>query len=586
MADGAGASDRGTSPVVEFRQATDATAQPQRLRLDQLLNELVDRASEVLETQGRLRGLLDAVMFIAEPTSLQAVLHHVVQAACELVDAKYGALGVIDPSGEGLSDFVTAGFTDDEYDAIGDLPRGRGLLGALIHDPHPIRLSRLTDDARSVGFPPRHPAMTSFLGVPLRVGHRVFGNLYLTDKRSGPEFTADDEQLVVALASAAGVMVQNARLREAEHRQQRWAAASAAVATITLRGVAEDDLLRTIAGEARAAADADRCAILLPVDTERLTVVACDDPGGADVTGRLISRTDSLAGKVMATREAIAVDDMTEDPPTWQLAEDSRRLTAAVFAPLTGEGDQEAPAGVLAVAYERGRAWESEELAPIVVFARQAAIALRLSRAQRERSRLAVLEDRDRIARDLHDLVIQRLFATGLTLQSTLRLVEHPDVRQRLLSATDELDATIREVRQAIYQINAEDRPDGLRARIQQVVDELTGPSDVGARVRLSGVLNSIPTGVVTDHFLAALREAVSNVVRHAHASTVEVRVDVSDQLCLEVRDDGIGIEPTVQRRSGLANLASRAAELGGSCEHLPQQPGGTCLRWVVPLPA
>jgi signal transduction histidine kinase len=586
MADRAGEGDDGAPPGVDFRQATDATAQPQRLRLDELLDELVVRAGEVRATQGRLRGLLDAVIFIAQPTSLPSVLHRAVQAACELVDARYGALGVINPSGQGLSDFLTVGLSDEEYDAIGDLPKGLGLLGALIRDPRPIRLSRLSDDSRSVGFPPHHPAMTSFLGVPLRVGHRVYGNLYLTDKRGAAEFSDEDEQLVVALASAAGLMVQNAQLREADHRQQRWAAASAAVAAITLRGVSEADLLHTIAGEARAAAAADSCAILLPFDAESLAVAACDGPGGEDVAGRLIPLGDSMAGRVMATCEAVAVDNLTGDPPTWRLADDSHRLAAAAFAPLTGEGNQVTPAGVLAVAYERGRAWEAEELAPMVAFARQAAIALRLSRAQRERSRLAVLEDRERIARDLHDLVIQRLFATGMTLQSTLRLVDRPDVQQRLVTAMNELDATIREVRQAIFQINAEERPAGLRANIQEIVDEVTGPTDLVTRVQPSGVLNSLPTGAVTDHLLAALREAVTNVVRHSRASTVEVRIAVDDQLVLEVLDDGVGVDPTVRRRSGLANLASRAAELGGSCELLARPGGGTCLRWVVPLSA
>lgn len=566
----------------EFRDATDATAQPSLTRLDDLLAELVERAGDVMATQGRLRGLLDAVIHIAASTSLRAVLVRIVEAASQLVDAEYAALGVLAPGGDHLMDFVTVGVTDEQRRLIGDLPHGRGLLGLLIREPEPIRLADIAADPRSVGFPPDHPPMHRFLGVPVRVRDAVFGNLYLTEKRDGRQFTEEDEHLIVALASAAGIAVQNALLFDDQQRRERWAAATADVTAATLRGVDEQGILELVAERALHASGGDRAAVLLLEGSEQLRIRAASGDGAPVIRGLSVPRGRSLAGRVLDEGRPLLIDGRHQD--THRLSDDDVEFAAWAVTPLAGEDDAEL-SGVLAVGHRTSGPAQPSDLDPMAAFARQAAVALRLSRAQAERDRIAILEDRDRIARDLHDLVIQRLFATGMTLQSTLPLIDNGQAKQRIMTATDDLDLTIKEVRQAIYHLHSQ-QPSGMRAAVDRLVSEVVpAASGVKARLRIDGVLDSIPVGPVADHFLAVLWEALANAVRHAGAGTVQVTVSVDDLLVLSVTDDGTGVDPSVSRRSGLANMRTRAEELGGDFS-LSAGPGGrgTELRWSVPL--
>jgi signal transduction histidine kinase len=367
-----------------------------------------------------LRQLLDAVLTVGSDLDLPAMLRRIIQSAVELVDARYGALGVLDDTGTLLAQFITVGIDDDAQRLIGDLPEGHGILGLLIVDAKPLRLPDLREHPDSYGFPPNHPPMQSFLGVPIRVRNQVFGNLYLTDKTSGEVFTDVDEELVVGLAAAAGVAIENARLHAKLHSY-------------------------------------------------------------------------------------------------------------------------------------------------------------------------ALVEDRERIARDLHDTVIQRLFAVGLSLQGTARLVhDNPDVAvERIDSAVDDLDLTVKHIRTAIFGLEiSRARGDGLRHRILSLVAEAVGPLGFEPSVLFDGPVDTGVDDRSADELESTLREALSNVARHARATTVDVELVVGVDVWLRVVDNGVGPPgPDAPRGKGLANMASRAASLSGTFELRPGDPTGTVVEWRVPKP-
>jgi signal transduction histidine kinase len=365
-----------------------------------------------------LRRLLDAVSTIGLDLDLPSMLERIVHSAVDLVDATYGALGVLDDTGTRLAQFITVGIDEEQHRVIGHLPEGHGILGLLIVDAAPLRLPDLTKHPESYGFPPGHPPMQSFLGVPIRLRDQVFGNLYLTDKRSGAVFSDVDEELAVGLAAAAGVAVENARLHT----------------------------------------------------------------------------------KIQE---------------------------------------------------------------------------------------LALVEDRERIARDLHDTVIQRLFATGMSLQGTVRLVhsDPPEASSRIEGAVDDLDLTVKHIRTAIFGLEqARVAAGGLRDRILSLVHDAAGPLGFEPRILLDGPIDTGVSDRVGAELLATLREALSNVARHAQATKVEVEVVIDGELCLQVVDDGVGPPGELTRRGkGLDNMAARAVALGGALEIGPAPGRGTALSWRVP---
>lgn len=371
-----------------------------------------------IDDPGQLRALLDAVLTIESDLGLPGVLHRIVEAACSLTDARYGALGVLDEAGKGLSDFVQVGIASDTAAAIGHLPEGRGVLALLIRDPKPLRLDDLSRHPESVGFPPGHPLMRSLLGVPLRVGGKVFGHLYLAEKRGAPRFSDQDEALAVALSATAGIAVHNARL----------------------------------------------------------------------------------------------------------------------YAHV-GE--------------------------------------------------LSLAADRERIARDLHDTVIQRLFATGLSLQSSLPLAEDVELRSRVEQAVAELDDTIRQVRTTIFALEPPPSAErGVRARILEICNEAARGLGADPEVRFSGAIDRLIEPPVATELISTLREALSNVARHAEARSTEVELSVVDgDVHLRIADDGIGASVDPERGGhGLLNMARRAEALGGSFALRPRAGGGTEVSWRVPL--
>jgi signal transduction histidine kinase len=365
----------------------------------------------------QLRRLLDAVVSVGSELDVVDVLRRIIEAATELVEARYGALGVLDEAGTRLAQFITVGIDDEQRREIGPLPEGHGILGLLIVEPRPLRLPDLREHPESFGFPDNHPPMRSFLGVPILVRGQVFGNLYLCDKTNGDPFTDIDEELVIALAGAAGIAIDNARLH------------------------------------------------------------------------------------------ARVAD-------------------------------------------------------------------------------LALFEDRERIARELHDTVIQRLFATGLTLQATVRLVERPEVVDRLLAMVEDLDETVRHVRSAIFELHTARLPgDSLRQAVLTLCAESSRTLGFEPRVDFDGAVDSAVDEPVAEQVLAVLQEALSNVTRHAAASRVDVSVATAGgELVVTVTDDGRGLTETMSGGRGLENIRARAKRLGGEAAWEAPPAGGTTLRWRVPL--
>lgn len=552
------------------------------LRLDELLAEVQQRLAEIVVTRDRMQRLLDAVLAVATGLQLESTLRSIVQAAVELVDARYGALGVLAPNGR-ISRFVHVGIDDETRAMMGPLPEGKGLLGQLIVDPRPLRLVDLHTHRASVGFPPNHPPMRSFLGVPVRVGDAVFGNLYLTEKADGAEFSTADEVVVEALAAAAGIAVQNADLYEQARQRQQWLEASAEIRAELLSGASEEDALRLIAQRTMELTRSDYAVIVLgpEPDTGEFVVKAQCGEDEIDMLGyRTGPRHPLLTGVVEGG--AVVLTELSDRMGgnsgfPWQ------HYGPTVAVPLRSH---DAVTGVLVVLRLVGQpTFEAGEVPLLTSFAEQAALALELgekNRAQRQRD---VYADRDRIARDLHDHVIQRLFASGLALQSTLRRIDDAGARSRVQQAVEDLDATIREIRTSIFDLHTAGEPSGmsLRRALLDTATEAAAGSPIVPTVRINGAVDTVVPPDVGAHAVAVVREAISNAVRHGRPTAVTLTVEAGAELVIDVLDDGVGIDPG-RARSGLGNLEQRATESGGTLSVRAEPAGGTRLLWRVPL--
>ncbi|WP_409473872.1 sensor histidine kinase [Streptomyces sp. HC307] len=562
-----------------------AGAYPQ-LRLDTLLEGLQEQIQEVRAARDRMHTLLDAVLSIGSDLDLEVVLHRIVQSAVTLVDAQYGALGVLGDEGT-IRQFLTVGIDEEAIARIGHYPRGEGILGLLIRDPAPLRLPDLSEHPASVGFPSGHPPMSSFLGAPIRVREQVFGNLYLTNKQGGAEFDADDEAVLRTLAAAAGVAIDNARLYDDARRRQRWLAASNELTRSLLSGESPAAALDSFTATVRDMAGADLVTLAVPVgDSGELVIEAACGTGAQDVHGLLLPTT-TLASKVLASGETVTSEAVSTDPRGQGGSAALVELGPAFFVPL---GTRENVRGVLQVArVPDGPKFPDAVIDMINGFSNQAALALEVAERRRDAEHMLVLSDRDRIARDLHDLVIQRLFAGALSLQSTLgRVADRPQASERIQRVVDDLDDTIKVIRSTIYALREHDqkrRGSGLRARLVTATERAAETLGFTPALRMTGLLDTDVPADYADHLLAVLGETLSNVARHARATAVDVNVEVSGTtLRLRVSDNGRGIDPAVTRRSGLANLDRRADELGGTCSLSPNEPRGTTVEWAVPI--
>jgi signal transduction histidine kinase len=535
-----------------------------RVRLDELLQEMLDRVGQVVTSRERLRALLDAVVGLGTDLDLRSTLQRIVQAACALAGARYGALGIIGADRQ-LSDFITHGIEAEAHAAIGDLPHGRGVLGLLITDPRPLRMPDITKHPHSYGFPPNHPPMHSFLGVPVRTRDQIYGNLYLSEKQGAAEFTEDDEEIMVALAAAAGVAIDNARLFALARRRERWLSAAAEITGVLLGTVRRTEALRLIARRAREITEAELVLVLLAgEDDSRYTIEVAD--GADEMVGKTLTvDVEALHGD---GAELGGVADWPGPVPPGPVL--AAQLAGAAM-----------PQGVLIVAGSGGGG--EDDAALLASFADQATLALERARAQEERELLVVLEDRERIARDLHDVVIQRLFATGMQLQGIAPHALRPETAKRINAAVDDLDATIRDIRRSIFELRA---PAGtsLRTELRDAVEAATATLGFRPTLDVSGPVDSAVPDDVVPELLAVLREALSNVARHARAGAARVSVRAAGrEVVIQIEDDGVGTDPATAR-GGLVNMGERAGDLGGSCTIGPAGGGGTVVTWRVPL--
>ena len=512
------------------------------------------------------RRLLDAVLAVAGDLDLESVLSRVVTAACELVDARYGALGVVDEDGEGLSAFVHHGVDEATVRRIGQLPEGRGVLGLLIEQPTPLRLDDISSHPLAAGFPPGHPPMGAFLGAPVRVGERVFGNLYLTEKSDGSSFTEQDEELIVGLAGVAGAAIANARLYEEARERETWRAAVLEIAGTVLDGAPSVNVRRRVAELGMNLVNAD---------------VGCVVEGHDDGLWVLASVGDGPREGFVEVSSSYALDVLDHGEPV-RGPHGAILARPAMWVPIrTGDGV------VAALGVGRDTPFTKREEQLLAGFGEQVSFAWTFDQAQSDLRRLSVVEDRERIGRDLHDTVIQRLFATGLSLQALQRHCEdRPEVARRLDSAVDEIDATVKEIRSTIFALQSSGEPGrGVRSQVLGIVEEVSQILPRSPRVRFDGPIDTVVPPTALEHLLPMIREALTNVGKHARASDVEVEI-VADHAGLRLRvvDDGRGIEPDAGGGFGLDNLHDRSRQLGAHLSIGAGRDGqGTCVELFLP---
>jgi signal transduction histidine kinase len=531
----------------------------------------------------RRSRLIRSGLSLASELSLDVVLQRIVEAAAELTDARYGALGVMGADGR-IAQFVTTGVSDEERARIGDAPTGHGILGLLIKDARPVRIANLAEHPLSYGFPKNHPLMTTFLGAPVIARGTVYGNIYLTDKHGGEVFDEQDEESLEILAAQAGIAVENARLYEESQARQRWLAASAEVANAILSRSQPDEALQLVTSRARELVQADLAWVVTPEATGPLRVAVADGVAADAILGMAIPLEDSISGEVVRTGSPIKVQDPRHDDRAYRPLVEAADLGPAVFVPLTAHGRA---FGTLAAAHRPdGPPFDDEAVRLLESFADQAALVLEYARTQREMERLVVLEDRERIAKELHDGVIQALFAVGMGLQGTALMSGDEELSMRIEGAVAELDRVIRDLRNYIFGL----RPGILADRqldkaLRSLVEDFQSKSGVVTIIELDESVASELSRMAGD-VIQLTREALSNVGRHSGAATCRVSLTQRDgSAILEVDDDGRGFDvATVRRGDGLTNLEQRAAALGGKAaiESVPTQ--GTTVRIRLPL--
>ena len=554
------------------------------VEFEDLLREVLNRVNGALDEQERLRLLLDAVVSMAADLTLDGVLARIVEIARELTGANYAALGVLNSGPQkGLRTFVHHGMDPIQVAEIGALPTGHGLLGLLIDKPEPLRLHEIAAHPQSYGFPPGHPPMSSFLGVPVRIRDQVFGNLYLTEKAGGSDFSQEDEHVVIALAAAAGVVIEKARLYEEAGRREQWLSATAEITGLLSGKGAGEQALQLIADRARQVAAADVAWIVIGSEDDlAVRTVSGPEVSMADLSN--VRLENSVAREVLKAGEALTVENMQEDPRAVAMSDIQGwpPMGPAIFVPLRTD---DVVVGALALGWEIDhidRFHEVDTRLP-ASFAEQAALALQVLRSRASEQRLAVFEDRDRIGRDLHDLVIQRLFAVGLSLQSVSRISDVPEVTKRIESAVDDLDATIKDIRRSIFALGVSEGSADLQTELTQMVERAAANLKCRPTLQFDGPLRTLVSDDTAPHLLAVLGEALSNASRHANASRITVSVHAGDELRLVVADNGSGL-PEDMKESDLRNIRDRAQKLGGSCTVESQNGSGTTISWTVPL--
>ncbi len=536
----------------------------------------------------RTRALVEAGIALSSELSLDSVLQKLVETAADLTGARYAALGVLDPSGERLERFVTSGIDDETRAAIGDVPRGRGILGVLIREPKPLRLSDLHQDPRSVGFPPDHPEMHAFLGVPVHLRGVVYGNLYLTEKAGGLDFDEEDEAAVVLLAAQAAVAIENARLYETA---TRWGAQLESLNEVMNVLVTEfdlDTLLELVAERLRELIGARLVAIALPHgDAARLAAVAgegTDEYAGLELSAR------SKTMRVLARKRSERVDSVLDDPEVEQEA--ARRLGArsALYVPLLVRDEG---IGVLVAHDKTGpeKRFGDEDLRLAEIFAGRAAVAVelrqRVARDALERV-LSVQEDeRRRLARELHDETGQALTSILLGLRGLEEAKDPETLRAAVGEVRDLVRSTLQDVRQLAVELRPTALDDfGLVAAVERLTESFAEQTGIAVEFVPNVPEGRLPPDVETALY-RIVQESLTNVVKHARAGHVSVVLTQKDgAVSVVVEDDGVGFEPLRARGDGLGlvGMRERVGLLGGRVTVESRPGAGTTFVAEVPL--
>lgn len=556
-----------------------------RLSRRGLFGEMHEQLDELLAGRDQMESLLRVIVDIGADLDPNTTLHRIIDAAIELTGARYGALGVRAPDGM-LDAFLFEGIDAELQARIGRLPVGKGVLGVLLDRAEPLRVDDLTQHAEAVGFPEHHPPMRAFLGMPITIRGEVYGSLYVTDDRSGHVFTESDENAIRALASAAGVAIDNARLFERQRASARWMAAGRDITSTLLSSASSEQSLQTIAEHVYELADAEQVIVLIPSAADQfgesadtLSVVSTVGRHSASLPiGCQVSIDGSTSGQVFRTGTPLITENFRYPIPSFADMGECQ----AIVVPL---GARDSVTGVLAVArgIDQPR-FTSDDLSWLVDFANHAVLALTLADAGEQARDLTILADRERIAHDLHDHVIQRLFAAGMDLQGTVARIRSPQIIARLTGTIDELQSTITDIRTAIFHLqSASGGATSFRERIQATVAELTEHCQLATTVCIRGPLTVVSAELV-EQAHAVIAEALSNAVRHSEARSLTLEVTVADELVVDVIDNGRGIPADNQRRSGLDNMSRRAELLGGTCDVFTPAAGGTHVCWTVPL--
>jgi signal transduction histidine kinase len=550
-----------------------------------LVSRMHEHLDELLLARDQMEQLLRVIVEIGADLDLDATLRRIILAARKLTSAPYGALAIRDPDGVLLS-FVHEGIDTDTAARIGPLPVGKGVLSLSLLDTPVLRLDDLTKHPAAVGFPQHHPPMQAFLGVPITIRGTIFGNLYLTHDEPGRLFSESDEVAARALAFGAAVAIDNARLFERERTSVKWMDASREITTALLSSIESDgSSLQLIAEHACAVTDAEQAIVLVPVDADlpvdevdALVVAAAVGLHASEVIGQRIPVEASTSGGVFRSGKPLITETLSY--PIQAFTDVGQR--SAILMPLRTPDEI---AGVIAVARSAGQPpFDDSYLALVSDFATHAAIALMLASGREHARQLTIVAERERIAHDLHDHVIQRLFAAGMDLQGTVARVRSPEVSDRLNRTLDDLQTIIEEIRTTIFQLKSPSENDnGFRAGIQRVVADLTENRDIVTTVRMHGPMTAI-SGELAEHAEAVTAEAISNAVRHSGASRLTVEVSAADMLTVDIIDNGCGVPVDNSRRSGLANMSYRAAQVGGRCEVSTPAEGGTRVHWTAPL--
>jgi two-component system sensor histidine kinase DevS len=549
-----------------------------QLRLRELLAEVQDRIEAIVVGRDRLDGLVEAMLVVTSGLELGATLRRIVDAAIRLVDARYGALGVRGDAHD-LVEFVYQGIDDETRGLIGHLPQGRGVLGVLIDDPQPIRLGNIQQHPASVGFPSNHPPMRTFLGVPVKIGDEVFGNLYLTEKVNGQDFSEDDEVLVQALAAAAGIAIANARLHGQFRARQAWIEAARDIATTMLSGAQPATVFALLAEKALKLADATATMVAVPVEADESTapeLVITETVGAVSIPAEdVVPLTGTVVGDVFLDRTPRRLDDL--DLKIGGLTDPG----PALLLPLPVA---DTAAGVLIVCRHAGMPnFTDEQLDLMAALAGQAALAWQSATSERRMRELDLVTDRDRIARELHDHVIQRLFAIGLAMQATMPLAKSSQLQQRLSEQVDELQRVIQDIRSAIFDLNT---PTSVAVRLRERLEgAIAECATTGLRTMIQFIGPvSVVDGALADHSESFVRAAVRNAASRPDVSRLSVVVEVGDELKIKVAADGQYV-PGESTADSLDAMRGVAEELGGSLSVRTGSDSDTTILWSVPLP-